>query len=157
MASCQALQHKNESTDKVETGKPVLLADIEPRLATFDSAAILVYDDPFGGDPKRYTRYYKLKEAKDSINISLLHQQLEAGFTKSDTLRNCRSEGKIHLFDHGQVKQTLYFATRPQECHHVYIIHNGAYYYMPMLPVLDSAFVQWKKEAVVVPNEGLEQ
>ncbi len=128
---------------------PKKISDIEPRLQQFDSLTIMLYEDPFGSDAERYTRFYKIKSAIDSSNLYIIKAQLQSVFVKSDTLRNCRSEGKMYLFDKGKIKQTLYFAASPQACRHVYLIHEGAYYYMALTPAFAQAMPVWKKEAEI--------
>ena len=143
-----------KTAPSADDNQAVTLAGVEPRLQEFDSLAALIYKDPFGGEAERYTRYYRLKALTDSSNLAIVNNQLKEPFVKSDTLRECRSEGKIHVFDDGKIKQTIYFATEPQACRHVYIIHEGFYYYMPMQPAFDSAFRQWKTTAIELKDEG---
>lgn len=68
--------------------------DLAPALAETDSVAILFYKDPFGGEADRYTRYYtQFNTTTDSV-IQLLKTNLAETY-REDTLRQCRSEGKI--------------------------------------------------------------
>ncbi len=153
--ACKNEKNGANENEQLPSGfQAVTLATIEPRLQQFDSLAALIYKDPFGGEAERYTRYYRLKALTDSSNLAIVNNQLQEPFVKSDTLRECRSEGKIHVFAGGKIKQTIYFATAPQACRHVYIIHEGFYYYMPMQPAFDSAFRQWKTTAIELKDEG---
>jgi hypothetical protein len=121
--------------------------DLAPALAETDSVAILFYKDPFGGEADRYTRYYtQFNTTTDSV-IGLLKANF-ADTYREDTLRKCRSEGKVFCFVKGKPVQTLYFTHQSEACYHVYFIHTGRYYYLPFQKQLESRLRQLKKLAV---------
>lgn len=120
--------------------------DLAPALAETDSVAILFYKDPFGGEPDRYTRYYtQFNTATDSV-IQQLKTNLAETYRK-DTLRQCRSEGKIFCFVKGKPVQTIYFTHQSEACYHLYFIHTGRYYYLPFEKSLEARLRQLKQEA----------
>lgn len=121
--------------------------DLSPALAETDSVAILFYKDPFGGEPDRYTRYYtQFNSTTDSV-IRLLKANLVETY-REDTLRQCRSEGKIFCFVKGKPVQTIYFTHQSEACYHLYFIHTGRYYYFPFHAQLEERLRQLKKMAV---------
>lgn len=121
--------------------------DLTPALADMDSVAILFYKDPFGGEADRYTRYYtQLNTSTDSV-IGQLKTNLSESF-REDTLRQCRSEGKIFCFVKGKPVQTIYFTHQSEACYHLYFIHTGRYYYFPFHAQLESRLRQLKQKAV---------
>lgn len=121
--------------------------DLAPLLAETDSLAILFYKDPFGGEADRYTRYYtQFNTTTDSV-IGLLKANL-ADTYREDTLRKCRSEGKVFCFVKGRPVQTIYFTHQSEACYHLYFIHTGRYYYFPFHTSLESRLRQLKKMAV---------
>jgi hypothetical protein len=121
--------------------------DLTPSLAAVDSIAILFYKDPFGGEADRYTRYYTQYNATSDSVIHWLKANMAEPF-KEDTLRQCRSEGKIFCFVNGKPVQTVYFTHQSETCDHLYLIHTGRYYYLPFNQQLESRLKQLKTLAV---------
>lgn len=114
--------------------------DLAPKLSEVDSIVILFYNDPFGGDAERYTRFYRQFGAgRNDTVLALLKQNLSLPFQKEDTLRKCRSEGKIFCFANSQPVQTVYFTSQSQACHHLYFIHEGRYYYFQPNPQFEAS------------------
>lgn len=98
-----------------------------------DSVQVLFYKDP-DGDPERYTRFYTHAEVKDSGFASTVLNALDQPFQEYSRVKECRSEGKMYLFQQGidDPLQTIYFSTRCDSCCYVYYIKNGQFYYMNM-------------------------
>lgn len=120
--------------------------DLAPAMAETDSVAILFYKDPFGGEADRYTRYYtQFNSTSDSV-IQLLKANL-ADTYREDTLRQCRSEGKIFCFVKGKPVQTIYFTHQSEACYHLYFIHTGRYYYLPFDKSLETRLRQLQQAA----------
>jgi hypothetical protein len=101
----------------------------EPTLTKTDSLQIIYYDDP-DGDSLRYTRYFKYIDVKDTAVINTLLANLLFPFEKRDSIKDCRSEGKLYLYDKKQEAiKTVYFSTRCDTCCYLYFIKEGAFYY----------------------------
>lgn len=137
----------NKGDDNIVKAEEIKLIttgiDLAPALAETDSVVILFYKDPFGGEADRYTRYYtQFNSTTDSV-IGLLKTNLAETF-REDTLRKCRSEGKIFCFAKGKPVQTVYFTHQNEACYHLYFIHTGRYYYLPFLPALEDRLRQLK-------------
>lgn len=146
---CGNPQTGERSSSAVNADSVMLITtgiDLAPALAETDSVAILFYKDPFGGEPDRYTRYYtQFNTATDSV-IRVLKTNLAATY-REDTLRQCRSEGKIFCFVKGKPVQTIYFTHQSEACFHLYFIHTGRYYYLPFDKSLETRLRQLKQEA----------
>ncbi|HSC54852.1 MAG TPA: hypothetical protein VLC98_14565 [Phnomibacter sp.] len=132
---------KTDSIDLITTGTKLV-----PAFAQMDSIAILFYKDPFGADEERYTRYYTLFTSHTDSVIGRVQQNMDLPFTE-DSLRNCRSEGKMYCFSKGKVVQTVYFNTLQQNCTQLYFIHEGRYYYFKPLQSLILQLASLKKQA----------
>jgi len=116
---------------------------LEPRFKEMDSVSVLFYNDPFGADSDRYTRYYKTFTSNSDSLIDLLQANMAEPFTE-DSLRNCRSEGKMYCFGKGKVIQTVYFNTKQDGCIQLYFIHTARYYYFKPLPALVTQLAKVK-------------
>jgi hypothetical protein len=119
---------------------------LEPRFLEMDSVAVLFYNDPFGEDAERYTRYYKTFTSNNDSIIDLLKANMAETFTE-DSLRNCRSEGKMYCFSKGKVIQTVYFNTRQNGCLQLYFINTARYYYFRPMPALVEQLAKVKSMA----------
>jgi hypothetical protein len=119
---------------------------LEPRFKEIDSVAVLFYNDPFGDDAERYTRYYKTFTSNSDSLIGLLQQNMAEPFTE-DSLRNCRSEGKMYCFTKGKVVQTVYFSMQANGCNHLYFINTARYYYFIPMPALVAQLAKVKTVA----------
>lgn len=106
--------------------------DAESLMKKADSLQILYYDDP-DGDPVRYTRYYKYTVTKDTAVNNDLLANFAQPVEQRNVIKNCRSEGKIYVFDSRQEPvKTIYFSTRCDSCCYLYYIKEGAFYYFPL-------------------------
>lgn len=96
-----------------------------------DSVQVLFYKNP-DGDPKRYTRFFKNITVTDSSFTHSLLRSLDQPFQEYSQVKDCRSEGKMYLFQQSgnEPLQTIYFSTRCDSCCYVYYINNGMFYYM---------------------------
>lgn len=106
-------------------------SEFDERLRDPDSLLFYFYDNP-DGDANRYTRYYTEFATTDSISIRVVRQAAEKKFSRLETIKDCRSQGKVFLFADGKPRQTLYFSNRGDSCSHIYFIKDGWFYYMPM-------------------------
>lgn len=113
-------------TDSMRTG-----TDVEPILKQADSLQILYYDDP-DGDSLRYSRFFTYTPTRDSNTIRYLLLCLEQPFVKLNAVKDCRSEGKIYMFDREGPLKTIYFSTRCDSCCYLYFIKSGAFLYFPL-------------------------
>ena len=104
--------------------------ELDKRLLLADSLGFVFYNDPYGDDSLRYTRYYTQLSSSDSNDISLLKQNLQLPFSKFEKVKNCRSEGKIWCYEKGKIFQTVYFSTRCDDCCFIYLIKDGYFFYM---------------------------
>lgn len=129
-AACQQTAAPPTTTAAVPDVQPITqAAQLVPALATTDSALFIFYDNPYEGDAERYTRYYKQAGSRADSALQIVKQALAIPFVMQDSLRSCRSEGKIFCFAAGRPVQTLYFSRQSAACTHVYLIHEGRYYY----------------------------
>ena len=132
--SCKQPSQKNSSVVAVQTG-----LTLDERLNALDSMVVVFYNDPFGPDSLRYTRFYKQLSLTDTMNIQALKQQLQKTFDGPKERVNCRGEGKIWCFSKGKIFQTLYFSTQCDDCCFIYLIKDGNFYYSKT----DEAFMRW--------------
>jgi hypothetical protein len=129
-AACQQTASPPATTAAVPDVQLVTqAAQLVPALATTDSVLFIFYNNPYKGDAERYTRYYKQVGSRADSALQLVKQALAIPFVRQDTLRSCRSEGKIFCFAAGRPVQTLYFSRQSEACTHLYLIHEGRYYY----------------------------
>lgn len=142
--ACQSNQPTNvaktakDSTVLITTG-----LGLEPDLATADSISILFYKHPFTDDKEQYTRFYTSYQTTTDTLLALLKENMSQPFTE-DSLRDCRSEGKMYVFSKGQVAQTIYFTTQSPQCTHLYFINTGRYYYFPFQAALQQRLTALK-------------
>lgn len=146
---CACQNHQPAQTTVAAKDTTVLITTglaLEPDVATADSISVLFYTDPFNGDKERYTRYYKSYQTSSDTAIALLQNNLSQPFTE-DTLRDCRSEGKMFVYSKGKVAQTIYFTTQSAACTHLYFINTGRYYYFSFDKALQQRLQELKKLA----------
>lgn len=131
-ANKDQLSPQTDSISLITTGTQLL-----PALQSLDSIRAMFYLDPFGADAERYTRYYTeyLAGSSDTL-LPMITNAINQSFLVSDTLRDCRSEGKMYLYRSGKVAQVLYFSQQNENCIHLYMIHEARYYYFPLSPEL---------------------
>lgn len=122
-------------------------ARLVPALTTIDSALFIFYNQPYDGDAERYTRFYKQVGSRADSALQIVKQTLGIPFVMQDSLRNCRSEGKIYCFAAGRPVQTLYFSRQSEVCTHLYLIHEGRYYYWQPGAAFFQAMDAWKLRA----------
>ncbi len=103
--------------------------DLEPSLEKTDSLEIIYYDDP-DGDSLRYSRFYTYTATADSTTINELIKGLRQPFQFLDQVRQCRSEGKMHLYQGEQPLKTIYFSTKSGNCNYIYFIKDGSFVYL---------------------------
>ncbi len=146
LANCQSATEPTQPSEEATTDTITLITTgttLEPRFLEMDSIAVLFYNDPFGGDAERYTRYYKTFTSNTDSIIGLLQANMAMPFTE-DSLRNCRSEGKMFCFTKGKVIQTVYFNTKQDGCYQMYFINTARYYYFKPMPALVAQLAKVK-------------
>jgi hypothetical protein len=149
LANCQSATAPTQPTAEVPTDSITLITTgttLEPGFLEMDSIAVLFYHDPFGKDAERYTRYYKTFTSNADSIIGLLQANMAQPFTE-DSLRNCRSEGKMYCFSKGKVIQTVYFNTKQEGCYQLYFINTARYYYFKPMPALVAQLAKIKTKA----------
>jgi hypothetical protein len=114
-----------------------------------DSLQVLYFDNP-DGDSLRYTRFYKYVDSKDSGLIGTLLSDLNQPFEKRNEVKNCRSEGKIFLYDEEKPLKTIYFSNRCDSCCYLYYIQDGAFLYFPISSATSTA-LSFKKQKSKAP------
>jgi hypothetical protein len=134
MAACGSHQSNTAQDEAIPHADSITLitkgTQLVPALKQMDSIRVMFYLDPFGPDAERYTRYYTeyLAAAGDSL-LPMVARAMDQAFVPSDTVRNCRSEGKMYGYKNGKVAQVLYFTHQNEACTHVYFIHEARFYY----------------------------
>lgn len=133
LASCGQAETQKEPLDAneayYESIKHLTGLEHQPRMQKADSAEVIFYDNP-DGDPKRYTRFYTSVPTNDSAVIAALKTSVDKHFVRIEYPRECRSEGKFHLFAEGNPMQTVYFSNRGDSCSYLYFIADGWFFYM---------------------------
>jgi hypothetical protein len=113
--------------------------ELDGRFSEMDSAVFVFYDDPFGSDSLRYTRFYKQHGTSADSLIGPLAQALKLPFAKFEKVKPCRAEGKVWLFAKGKIFQTVYFSRGHGACSFMYVIKDGFFYYMDIQqPMIDQ-------------------
>lgn len=138
--SLQACEPAANNTAATKEDSIVLITTglaLEPGLAEADSVNILFYTNPFTAEKERYTRFYTSYQTAADTVLPLLKANLAQPFVE-DTLRDCRSEGKMFVYRKGKVAQTIYFTTQSPACTHLYFINTGRYYYFPFQKALQQ-------------------
>lgn len=121
---CRCTQNTPADNSSLQNGNQA-----KPALTTPpDSVEILYFKDPYG-DPKRYTRYFTFNTVKEKQFTAQVSGFLDSNYIKQDTVKNCRSEGKMILHYPREVYKILYFATKCDTCCYVYRIDNGVFLY----------------------------
>lgn len=105
--------------------------EFDERLKSADSLIFNFYDNP-DGDAKRYTRFYTEYATIDTVPLRIITEATNKKFTRLEQIKDCRSQGKIFLFENAKPKQTIYFSNRGDSCNHLYFIKDGWFYYMDM-------------------------
>ncbi|QGW27180.1 hypothetical protein [Phnomibacter ginsenosidimutans] len=144
LVACQSNQRTNTATTAKDS--TVLITTglgLEPDLAAADSISILFYKHPFTDDKEQYTRFYTSYQTTTDTVLTLLKENMAQPFTE-DSLRDCRSEGKMFVYSKGKVAQTIYFTTQSAACTHLYFINTGRYYYFPFQAVLQQRLIALK-------------
>ena len=119
----------NAEDDKISAGSfAKSIAELEPALMNTDSIVIILYDDPLD-DSLRYSRFYQFTSTSDPAILDLLHEHGKQQPTVADTLRPCRSQGKLQLFMRGDPVKTVYYADKDGGCKYLYFIKDGLFYY----------------------------
>jgi hypothetical protein len=114
---------------------PQLASEVDMRWHGIDSMVIVFYDDPYGSDSLRYTRFYTQWSTQREDYIQSLQTQLSEKYERKFKRDSCRGEGKIWCFRMGKIQQTLYFNVGGQlPCPYVYWIKDGQFYYYKPLP-----------------------
>lgn len=131
--ACGSPEQKNTTTVSNDTVVFRKGIDLIPGIKFTDSVQVLFYKNP-DGDPERYTRFFKNITVTDSSFSNTLLASLDQSFQEYSQVKNCRSEGKMYLFQKSGTDplQTVYFSTRCDTCCYVYYIFNGRFYYMNM-------------------------
>ncbi len=147
---------KNNEVDKKTTDQQAVTGmDVDDRLKQADSLVVVFYNDPYGDDSLRYTRYYKQVSLIESGAIEILQKQLSSPFKLQEKRNACRGEGKIWCFTNGKIFQTLYFSTRCEDCCYLYLIKDGNFYYTR----ISASFTEWletNKSAATNPDDSSE-
>jgi len=145
---------KNNEAEKRTPGQQIVTAlDVDARLKQADSLVVVFYNDPYGEDSLRYTRYYKQVSVIDAGTIEILQKQLSSEFNMREKRNACRGEGKIWCFTNGKIFQTLYFSTRCEDCCYLYLIKDGNFYYTRIA----TSFIEWlesNKPSATTPVGG---
>ncbi len=129
----------NEAEKKTIEQQAVTAIDIDDRLKQADSLVVVFYNDPYGEDSLRYTRYYKQLSLIETGAMEILQKQLSAQFNMQEKRNACRGEGKIWCFTKGKIFQTLYFSTRCEDCCYLYLIKDVNFYYTR----INTSFIEW--------------
>jgi hypothetical protein len=130
---CCACQNQTGSK-KIDTASP-LAREIDARWQGIDSMVIVFYDDPYGMDSLRYTRFYTQWTTQRADYMQSLQSQLSEQYERKMMRDSCRGEGKIWCFSNGKIRQTLYFNIGAQwTCRYVYWINDGQFFYHKPLP-----------------------
>jgi hypothetical protein len=131
--SCQPATQKVVDANEAyyESIKDLTGAEFDERLQGADSLTFFFYDNP-DGDAKRYTRFYKEYVTRDSMLLAVMSKSVQKKFIRLEQIKDCRSQGKVFLFENSKPKQTLYFSNRGDSCNHIYFIKDGWFYYMDM-------------------------
>lgn len=139
----------NGNEQQVAQVRPVQVSNglqLEPALQQLDSIRIFFYLRPFTDHAELYTRYYQTSLSQQDTLLTMVSMAIQQPF-QEDTLRNCRSEGKIFCYRNGKVAQVLYFSKQHKGCTHLYMIHTGRYYYFPLPAYLYEALMNMKAAA----------
>ena len=150
MIACNETGKKKDTEFTLGTIQYLEGIDLQINMRETDSVQAIFYDDP-DGDPERYTRFFKYIATTDTGFIRPLLRSIAQPFRESQTVGDCRSEGKAYLFKKGNDNplQTLYFSTRCDSCCYVYFIKNGKFYYMNMTGELAAQLKHARPHAIV--------
>lgn len=131
--------NSNLDQSKIEQSDSSIIDDsFSVHLKKTDSLQVLYFDNP-DGDSLRYTRFYKYVDLEDSALIGTLLSDLNKPFEKLNEVKNCRSEGKIFLYDEEKPLKTVYFSNRCDSCCYLYYIQDGAFLYFPISSATSTA------------------
>lgn len=122
----------NKETPKVyktsaEAESP-MISDLIPGYYDADSLCVIRYDDPMG-DSLRYSRYFSYRMISDSDSVRTFLQSMDGVYLPQDTLRSCRSEGKIYIMRKDEILKTVYYSKLSGGCSYYYFIMDGRFYY----------------------------
>ncbi len=123
---------KSAEDDNKKAAGPVVTINTfsgqEPALMNVDSIVIIIYDDSID-DSLRYSRYYQFTSTSDLEVLDMLREHWKQQPTITDTLRPCRSQGKLQLFVNDNPVKTVYYADKEGGCKYLYFIRDGLFYY----------------------------
>jgi hypothetical protein len=111
---------------------PQLLFQVDSLLPRVDSMVFVYFDDPFGKDSLRYTRFYTQFSWMGMDSTSGYIQPMNESVKAVESKRNCRIEGKIWCYSAGKMVQTIYWASQPTGCRFQYLIRDGLFYYVSL-------------------------
>ena len=108
------------------------LFQVDSLLPQVDSMVVVYFDDPFGKDSLRYTRFYTQYSWMGLDSTKAYIQPMNESVKAVETKRNCRIEGKIWCYVSGKMVQTIYWASQPSGCRFQYLIRDGLFYYVSL-------------------------
>lgn len=121
---------------------------VDERLSGIDSTVVVYYDDPYGSDSLRYTRFYTQTSLGGTFTKETLPAQFQTVYTKMEKRNACRGEGKIWCYSQGKIIQTLYFNNHCSDnCCYLYFIKDGFFYYTTPLKSFRDALMEAKASA----------
>lgn len=130
--SCNSREGKINVPDQADTTKLVANGlEVEPEIRLTDSMEILYYKYT-EDDSLRYSRFYTYTATSDTTELEFLKKQLSSSYSLLTQVRDCRSQGKIHLFSGGEPVKTIYFSQTGDQCNYLYFIRNGNFFYFPL-------------------------
>lgn len=113
------------------------MSELIPGYYEADSLQIVFYDDPIG-DSLRYNRFFSYRVISDKQTIKTFLENMDVHCHVQDSMRPCRSEGKIILLKGEEVLKTVYFSNQSPDCSYVYLIRDGRFYYGEMAEGLEK-------------------
>ncbi len=138
----------SRATDTAESGATVHpdvhLSKTLHALLNPDSVQVLYYTEP-DGDTLRYTRFFRYAATADIAFIAALNKSLHQPVSIEDSVRKCRSLGKMYLFKNGEPQKTLYFSSRGDSCSYLYLIDQGRFVYTGLDEALTRSLAQLKQ------------
>lgn len=149
-AACGNNNSTPENNPVTNTAKKGLEA--EPLISKADSAQLLYYDEP-DGDSLRYSRFFSFVNTADTAVLRVLKNSLNIPFEQLHTVKNCRSEGKIYLFNKQQPVKTIYFSAKGSSCSYLYFIKDGNFLYFPLSKSMQAVLSSYKTKAVKESSE----
>lgn len=124
-----------------------LLFQVDSLLPRVDSLVLVYFDDPFGMDSLRYTRYYRQFSVVGQDTVQAFIQPMNESVKAVEAKRSCRIEGKLWCYAGGKMIQTIYWSSRPSNCRFQYLIRDGLFYYFSLTDQQVLALENWRKRA----------